>query len=308
MATDPLDPDARAKLMQQLGLTDTTIRRYINKIAWRREMKKALRAEFDEKYPEDCLTMFLMSGIGYFDKEICIARKSELASFKPYATASNKEAILFHQRIKGRRYLIGADPASGRQVSTTVDTSGKPNTDYSAAVVLDMETAEEMASFRSRVTPSDFAGALDELGRYYNECPIAVERTGDGGSVILVLSGDYKYPSIVKFKEWHRKNKKMIEIEGFPTNLRTRPIALNFVNKSLTDNPELVWDKVFLNEALTFVRDERGIPAGAPGTHDDTVSARWIAHGSRMHLLGYWVPGEGRRETYMNADQLAAAS
>jgi hypothetical protein len=294
-----LDAAGREELKKKLGLTDAVIRRYLGKIKWRRQAKKELRGEFDEKYPEDVITMFLLSGNAYFDKEILRDRLLELKSFKPYATASNGEAQLFHKSVSTRRYIIGADPATGRTVSTN-------NTDFSAAVVLDMETCEEMASFRARVTPSDFAWALDEIGRYYNNAPIAVERTGDGGSVILVLAGDCKYPSIVKFKEWHRKNKKMIEVEGFPTNQRTRPVALNYVNKYLTEAPELVWDRQFVAEALTFVRDEKGIPRGAAGTHDDTVSARWIAHGSRMHVMGYWIPGDGRREGYLDSSHFTS--
>lgn len=298
VATSPLSQEDRERMMKELELTPRIIRKYLGKIKWRRDLKRALRGEFDEKYPEDVITMFLLSGNSYFDRELLVARRMELTGFKPYATASSGEAIMFHQRVVGRRYLIGADPASGRTVSSD-------NTDFSAAVVIDMETCEEMAAFRARVTPSDFAWALDDLGRYYNMAPIAVERTGDGGSVILVLSGDAKYPSIAKFREWHRRTKKVVDVEGFPTNLRTRPIALNYVNKFICETPELIWDPLFVGEALTFVRNEKGIPAGSTGTHDDTVSARWIVHGMRQHMLGYWSPGfDGRREGYISAENL----
>jgi hypothetical protein len=299
LTPNAMTEEERRELMKKLGLTPRIIRQHLGKIKWRRELRLALRAEFDEKYPEDVITMFLLSGASYFDRELLAARRMELQTFKPFATSSNGEAIIFHQRVPGRRYLIGADPASGRTVSTD-------NTDFSAAVVIDMENCEEMAAFHARVTPTDFAWALDDLGRYFNVATIAVERTGDGGSVVLVLSGDCKYPSVAKFREWHRRNKKMIEVEGFPTNLRTRPIALNYVNKFVCETPELIWDNLFVAEALTFVRDEKGIPAGSTGTHDDTVSARWIAHGMRQHLLGYWSPGvDGRREGYVSADRLA---
>lgn len=295
---EPFDREAFLKQLKDLKLTEAKVRQYLGKIAWRRAQKLAMRGDFDEKYPEDPITMFLVMGKQFFDKDILIARKRELVGFKPFGISKNGDARLFHKRIPGRRYLIGADPATGRTVFTE-------DTDNSAAVVIDMETGEEMAAYRARVTPVDFAWDLDELGRYYNDAPIAVERTGDGGTVILVLGGDCKYPAIVKFKEWHRKNKKMIEVEGFPTNLRTRPIALNFAAAQMKEHPETIWDEQYINEALLFVRDERGIPAGANGSHDDTVSARWIAFGARAHLLGYWTPGDGRREKY--GDLTAAA-
>lgn len=283
MTEDALDETSRRELMKKLGLTPAIIAQYLPKIAWRRQTKAELRGEFDEKYPEDPMTMFLMSGNAYFDKEILAQRSRELTFFRPYQTMGNGQAAIFHQRVPGRRYIIGADPASGRQVFSD-------DTDYSAAVVYDFDTMEEMAAYRARVIPSEFAADLDDLGRYFNSCPIAVERTGDGGTVILTLQGDCKYPLVAKFREWHRKTKKFIEVEGFPTTPRTRPIALGFLQHHVQEHPELIWDIRFVKEALSFVRNEKGIPAGANGGHDDTVSARWIAWGMRMHLLGYFEP------------------
>lgn len=280
-----------------LGLDNKTLKLYLQQIAWRRKLKKSLKSEFDEKYPEDIITMFLVSGQQYFDKDLLIARKQELVGFKPFKTFAGGQARLFHPRVPGRRYIIGADPATGRTVNND-------DTDNCAAIVHDFETMEEMAAYRARVTPEDFAHDLADLGRYYNNAPISVERTGDGGTVILVLQGDCKYPSVAKFKEWHRKNKMMVEVEGFPTNMRTRPIALNLVNRFIQESPELIWDEQFINEALVFVRNKKGKPEGANGTHDDTVSARWISLGMRAHLMGYWTPQDGRRERYLNFDQL----
>lgn len=300
-----LSPET-ASLAKSLGLTEDIIRRYIGRIKFRREMKKSLRADFDEKYPEDPMTMFLASGRQYFDKEILIARKLELTGFKPHMVLSNGEAKIFWPRVPNRRYIIGADPATGRQIEGL-----DMDTDFCAAVVLDLETCEEMAAYRARVTPQDFAYDLAELGEYYNSAPIAVERTGDGATTILTLTGECKYPAIVKFKEWHRRIKanpnsttRTVEFEGFPTTSRTRPHALNLLNAEVTFHPEHIWDMQFINEALVFVRDERGIPAGANGAHDDTVAARWIAHGSRAHILGYWNPSEGKGAKYVSSDRL----
>lgn len=282
------------------GLTEDIIRQYLPQIAWRRQTKIEQRGNFDEKYPEDPITAFLTTGLAYFDKEILIARKRELVNFKPWQMFNNGAAAIFHQRVPNRRYVIGADVATGRTISSS-------DTDYCAAVVLDLETGEEFAAYRERVTPYDFALDLDDLGRYFNNANIAVERTGDGGTTILALQGECQYGNIFKFKEWHRRNRqKMIEYEGFPTTGKTRPIALNFVNQFILDYPQLIWDEQFINEALVFVRDETGRPAAAQGAHDDRVSARWIAHAARRYLMGWWLPTEAKSERYIPADQLMA--
>jgi hypothetical protein len=273
------------------------IRRYLGKIAWRRRAKLEQRGNFDEKYPEDVMTAFLMSGMQYFDKELLAARKRELTGYVPFQRLNNDDGQIFNQRIAGRRYVIGADTATGRTVKSD-------ETDNCAAVVLDLETGEEMAAYCAHVRPEELAYDLDELGRYYNTAVIAVERTGDGGTCILTLQGECKYPAVYKHKEWWKRERKIIEVEGFPTTPKTRPIALNFLNKHLCEHPEHVWDVQFLNEALVFVRDPKGKPCASPGAHDDRVSARWIAHAVRMALLNYWVPYQGKSEGYVPADRI----
>lgn len=285
----------------EYGLTKEIVRHYLSRIAWRRQTQLEQKENFDEKYPEDVLTAFLVSGIQYFDKQIVLARRMELVGFKPYQSFANGQAQLFHPRIPGRRYLIGADCATGKQIGT--------DTDYAAAALIDLETGEDMAGYHARVRPEDFAQDLADLGTYYNNAVIAVERTGDGGTCILALQGDCKYGAIYSHREWwkRRKNTRIMEFEGFPTTVKTRPVALNKLNAFIMDFPELIWDRDFLDECITFVRNEKGIPAAAPGAHDDRVSARWIAYYVRLVLLGYYDPLSAASEKYTSSGRMVTA-
>ena len=82
-------------------LSPAVIQKYLAKIKWRRAARLEQRGNFDEKYPEDYITAFLLSGQGYFDRDILIARKRELFGFKPWKTFSNGQAQIFRQRIPG---------------------------------------------------------------------------------------------------------------------------------------------------------------------------------------------------------------
>jgi hypothetical protein len=289
------------RLLNGKEIPISVVRHYLPRIAWRRETKIEQRGNFDEKYPEDVLTAFLVAGRQIFDKQILIQRKRELIGFQPIQVVSNGEGRIFHKRIPGRRYLIGADPATGRQLGTD-------DTDRSAAVVLDLETGEEMAAYRSIVRPEEFGLDLADLGRYFNMATIAVERTGDGGSVILTLVNDCRYTAIYKHRDWWKRERKVVEFEGFPTTTKTRPIAVNFLNAFVCEHPELVWDEQFIDEALVFVRDEKGVPKASGNNHDDTVSARWIAHAARRLLLGWWDPITAKREEYLEAGRITNIS
>src|SRR5262245_9763785 len=255
----------------------------LERIAWRRKVKLQQRGNFDEKYPEDVITAFLVAGNQYFSRQILIARKMELFNYKPNTVLRQGEGAIFHQRIPGRRYLVGADIATGRTVSSE-------ETDWNAAACIDLETGEEVAMLHAHSTPEEFAYDLADIGTYFNNAEIAVERTGDGGTTILTLKGECRYGAVYRHKDWWKRERKIVEVEGFPTTVKTRPIALNKLNRFVSDFPDLMWDVGFFNEALTFVRNEKGIPAAAPGAHDDRVSCRWIAYYVRQVLLGYYDP------------------
>jgi hypothetical protein len=78
--------------------------------------------------------------------------------------------------IPGRRYVMGADPAEGN-----------PNSDESAACVLDGETWAQVAEVAGKIEPSTFAGYIDEIGRWYNGADVMVERNNHGHLVIREL-------------------------------------------------------------------------------------------------------------------------
>ncbi len=83
---------------------------------------------------------------------------------------------VWEEPIPGRRYVIGADPAEGN-----------PNSDESAACVLDAESWAQVAELTGKIEPSTFAAYLDELGRWYNGADVMVERNNHGHLLIREL-------------------------------------------------------------------------------------------------------------------------
>jgi len=267
-------------------------------IAWRRRTKIDFRQDFDEKYPEDDISCFLLSGQNYFDKDILRARRTELQGRKPLEEYD--KLIVYKKERPHHNYIIGADVASGLDVS-----EGSNDLDWSAAIVIDEETGELVARYRAHIIPEYYAWDLADLGRRYNNALIAVERNEDGGAVILTLEAACMYGNLYKHIDWLRKDRKrrqkkgmaqdqfrMRELLGFPTNKLNRPLALNRLRHFWSESPHLIYDIGFVDECLTFVRDQdkQGRPSAAPGTHDDMVMAGGIAYFVRAVRLGYLVP------------------
>ncbi len=182
------------------------IRLHIGRIAWRRRTQLQQRGNFDEKYPEDAVMAFLVTGNQYFDKNVLIARKKELVGFVPWRSRPVGEGgflRIFHDRKPNRRYVIGADVAKGIQIKTD-------DIDYQAFSVIDLETGEQMASYRARVPAQDYAFDLAEMGEYFNDAMIAVERSSEGGAVILTLAGECQYSTVYKHKDWWKRQRKVL--------------------------------------------------------------------------------------------------
>lgn len=284
-------------LAKLVGLT-------LKNIQWRRTKIISLRHNFFEKYPEDDISAFLTSGRPFFDVEVLRSLKVSLAKTEPLEVHGNGDYLVYKRRIPNRRYIIGADPRAGELIS-------EDKQDFNAAVVMDMDTAEEVASYRSRVPPEEFGYELADIGASYNNALICVERNNSGGSVILTLERQLLYGNIYYHKEWYRDaqgQRKVIALAGFPTNVKTRPMALNELAKLVRDGPELWKDRVFVDEALTFIYNDKGKPEHQPSKWDDTVLARAICSACRLVALGYFDPLQAGSQAYGHDDESEEAA
>lgn len=77
----------------------------------------------------------------------------------------------------GRAYVIAADPAEGN-----------PQSDESAATVLEWDMGVEVASLAGRFDPAVFAAHLAVLSERYNDAAVLVERNNHGHAVLLWLA------------------------------------------------------------------------------------------------------------------------
>jgi hypothetical protein len=84
--------------------------------------------------------------------------------------------VIYRHPEKGHRYVLGGDPAEGN-----------PQSDESAACVLDAASGEEVASLAGRFEPDTFAGYLDALATYYHQAALLIERNNHGHAVLLWL-------------------------------------------------------------------------------------------------------------------------
>lgn len=213
-----------------------------------------------QEYPATATEAFLVSGRTRF-QPAWIARQARhvrpgiAPKLLPDALRQIDGITVYALPTKGRRYIIGADVAEGLE-----------HGDYSAAICIDAETWDEVASLHGHWEADDYAALLWALAQAY-DATIGVERNNHGHAVLATLKA-------------LRARKVAAGHDGRPgwlTTAQTKPQAIDLVATALRDELVTIHAQATLDE-LHIYRVNKGGDTGAPaGYHDDRVMALAIA-------------------------------
>jgi hypothetical protein len=163
----------------------------------------------------------------------------------------------------GRRYVIGADPAEGN-----------PQSDESAASVVDAVTGEQVAVLAGRFEPAVFAARLADAASTYHGAGILVERNNHGHAVLLWLV-EHKWDWLANdrpapyrlLRGWDGK-------PGWLSTGRGKALAFDAAADALREGQTRVRDRTTLEQLMAI----RGATLSAPaGEHDDRAVAHVLA-------------------------------
>lgn len=149
------------ELLQRVKLDEDQIR-------WRRWKIAEKGGLFWQEFPEDEITCFITVGDPVFDTYVL----TSLANSCYDGERHEMGWTFWIPPLEGMRYVIGADSSAGA-----------PGGSYSAAVVLD-DLWRVCATFQARLEPHTFAHLLKDMGKWYNNAQIAVERNFTGYAVL----------------------------------------------------------------------------------------------------------------------------
>ena len=245
-------------------------------VAWYRAKAERLRVLVKQEYPCTDLEAFVVSGRHFFEQQRVARSVSDLPM--PIRFERNDELLTWEAPEPETQYVIGADPADG--------TVGG---DYSYASVHERDSGRQVARYRGKCVPAEFADVLAMLGTRYNLALIGVERNRI--ECVRRLRKELGYPSGRMFYRKLKSGKRDRE-PGFVTDSQTRPMMLDHLKGALegfdteldSDDPALTgeaWlvirDRVFFAEAMTFEDQGGGRYSANSGMHDDSIFAIAIA-------------------------------
>ena len=258
----------RAVAVEETSLTekerDLIARKRLDReqIGYRRQMRANFRGLARQEYAEDEESCFLASGDSVFELAAIEARLAEMQ--EPAERRRNGELEIWLPPLKGKEYLVAADPAGGGSEG-----------DYSAAQVLEMETGLQCAEFSGHVGGLELARLVTELAAEYNQAWLVVEGNNHGSGVLALAETACKYARI--YKQGGQA--------GWLTTSLSRPAVLGQLGAGLVQEPERFQSRKLLGECRSFVRLPNGSSGARAGTHDDRVMAMAIGLGARAEML-----------------------
>lgn len=248
----------KAKRLFNVDLNDDQIQfRRFKKSELKTSTHDRIKVTFEQEYPEDDETCFLVSGDRVIDPMALFDQRT--IAKKPLGEKDG--FVIYEKPDKNKVYVCGADVAEGI------------SKDWSVGVVMDMRSREVVAMVRGKWKPEDFADKVAYLCKQY-QAPgkpppeLAVERNNHGHTVLYRLNEHCEYQNIYKDENDERL--------GWKTTAITRPMMIDEFIDSVENKIVKLNDEIILSECQTLV-DKDGKIQAASGKNDDTIIACSIA-------------------------------
>jgi len=198
--------------------------------------------------------------------------------------AKNSPLSVWEEPVEDVEYVIGGDVAEGLAKG-----------DYSSAHVIRCDTMKVVAKWHGHIAPDLFGEELMTIGRYYNTALIGVEVNNHGLATINAMKADYTH--LYYRESFDETANKMSKKLGWLTNMKTKPLMIDDLNRVLRELLLEVHDEKLSNELSTFVYDDNGKMGAVSGCFDDQVISMAIA--VQMYIANPSIDTKQRSTQYM---------
>lgn len=237
---------------------------------------------FKQEYPINPEEAFISTGKCYFNKEKIIERIQEIKDIKPekqgyfkYDYDEIKISNIKWVEDKEGPIKIYEKPREKHPYVLSGDTAGE-GSDYFTGQVLENITGKEVAVLKQEFDEIEYTRQMYCLGKYYNNALIGIEANYTTYPIQELQR--LKYPKQFVRKKEDKFTKNIDKSFGFKTTPITRPLILAQLQTIIKESTELIVDIETLQEALTFIKNEKGKPEAQEGYHDDLIMALAIAY------------------------------
>jgi hypothetical protein len=230
---------------------------------WFEEQTRQLsRKEIAQEHECD----FIASGDTYIDVDV-LEKIRAIVTPPIRRLGMDRNLWIWKEPEPEKKYILSADTARG---------DGK---DYSAFIIIDSETGDQVAEYKGKMPPDRFAEMINEVALRYNTAIVCPENNSVGYATIQKLC-DLKYPRIYNNKQktldlWGGSksddvNKPSGDL-GIFTSGQKRNVMLTKMEELLRNVSIKIYSERTYAELRTFVWLSSNKVAAQKGNNDDLV-------------------------------------
>ena len=239
---------------------------------WRDEQDKLLGPSLAA---QECDCDFITSGRGVIDGLLLEKLKE----------SSVREPI--EKRGIDSNYWIWQPPNYTKNYVVSADVSRGDGTDYSAFHIIDVETLEQVAEYKGKISTQDFGNMLVNVASEYNNALLVVENNNIGWAAIQQVI-DREYPNLfytskdLQYVDVQHQitNKYRVQernmVPGFSTTQKTRPLIVAKLEEMFREESVMVHSQRLIDELFVFIYNGNRAEA-MTGYNDDLVMSFAIA-------------------------------
>ena len=239
---------------------------------WRDEQDKLLGPSLAA---QECDCDFITSGRGVIDGLLLEQMKE----------SSVREPI--EKRGIDSNYWIWQPPNYTKNYVVSADVSRGDGTDYSAFHIIDVETLEQVAEYKGKISTQDFGNMLVNVASEYNNALLVVENNNIGWAAIQQVI-DREYPNLfytskdLQYVDVQHQitNKYRVQernmVPGFSTTQKTRPLIVAKLEEMFREESVVVHSQRLIDELFVFIYNGNRAEA-MTGYNDDLVMSFAIA-------------------------------
>ena len=239
---------------------------------WRNEQDKLLGPSLAA---QECDCDFITSGRGVIDGLL-------LENLKESSVREPME-----KRGIDSNYWIWQPPNYTKNYVVSADVSRGDGTDYSAFHIIDVESLEQVAEYKGKISTQDFGNMLVNVATEYNNALLVVENNNIGWAAIQQVI-DREYPNLfytskdLQYVDVQHQitNKYRVQernmVPGFSTTQKTRPLIVAKLEEMFREESVVVHSQRLIDELFVFIYNGNRAEA-MTGYNDDLVMSFAIA-------------------------------
>ena len=187
------------------------------------------------------------------------------------------------RRFMGGDFWIWSYPDYSRNYIISADVARGDGSDYSAFHVIDVESCEQVAEYKSQIGTREFGHMLVSVATEYNNALLVPENANIGWDVVnTIIEKGYQnlYYSPRAYGEmnidkWMAKMDSEQNVPGFTNSQKTRPLVISKMESYIRDRHFIFHSKRLLEELRVFIW-QNGKAQAQNGYNDDLVMALGI--------------------------------